>query len=270
MTSGLSVVVPAYNESEGLRPAIAQIRANVAALGVPFEIVIVNDGSKDDTGAIANAIAAEDPHVRVIHHARNRRVGAALKTGAANVLNEWMVLNPVDNAIPTEELRAMLAAARQADIVVGYRGDRPGYHAWMKWASGVYRDMLAALFRLRLRDYNWCCLYRTEVLRSLPMKYEGILGFPEMLIRAHDAGYELVEVPLSMKARVTGRPTVSRIRVLAKTSMDLLGLAADVRLNPTPKKPSNGKRPAPPSPSTRVATSPPMRAKSPSEAERPS
>lgn len=230
MVLGLSVVVPAFNEEESLAEAIAAIRTNVAALSLPFEIVIVNDGSADRTGAIADELARTDSTVRAVHHPKNRRVGAALKTGAGHARHPWMVLNPVDNPIPTTELADMLAASIEADIVVGYRSERPGYRPWMQFASRVYHDMLQVLFGMRLRDFNWCCLYRTDVLRGTPMKHEGILGFPEVLIRAHHAGHRLVEVPLSMRARVTGRPTVSKMKTLANTVVDVLALAWDVRV----------------------------------------
>ena len=228
--SGLSFVVPAFNEEESLEDAIAAIRANAASLGCPFEVVIVNDGSSDRTGEIADSISQRDSAIRVIHHPRNRRVGAALKTGAANARFEWMVLNPVDNPIPPEELRNLIAASRHASIVVGYRSERPGYRLWMRFASRVYHDMLMVLFGVRLKDFNWCCLYRTELLRSLPMKNEGILGFPEVLIRAARSGEPLIEVPLSMRERVTGRPTVSKMKVLGRTVVDMMGLVWDVRV----------------------------------------
>jgi hypothetical protein len=152
-----------------------------------------------------------------------------------------MVLNPVDNPIPTSELQNLLAASKDVAIVVGYRSERPGYRPWMRFASRVYHDMLSLLFGMRLKDFNWCCLYRTEVLRATPMKHEGILGFPEVLIRAHRAGHALAEVPLSMRARVTGRPTVSKMRVLANTVVDVFALAWDVRVHggrdPHPSRP---------------------------------
>jgi glycosyltransferase involved in cell wall biosynthesis len=227
---GLTVVVPAFNEEESLASAISEIRSNVAALSIPFEIVIVNDGSSDRTGAIADELSRADPAIRAIHHPKNRRVGAALKTGAAHARHRWMVLNPVDNPIPTTELQDMLAASKDVAIVVGYRSERAGYRPWMRFASRVYHDMLSVLFGLRLKDFNWCCLYQTEVLRATPMQNEGILGFPEVLIRAHHAGHALAEVPLSMRARVTGRPTVSKVRVLANTVVDVFALAWDVRV----------------------------------------
>ena len=247
MVPGLSVVVPAYNEEESLAESIADIRANVAALSVPFEIVIVNDGSKDRTGAIADELSLGDPIIRAVHHPKNRRVGAALKTGAKNARYPWMVLNPVDNPIPTAELQILLAASHGAAIVVGYRSARPGYRRWMRVASRIYHDMLQMLFDMRLKDFNWCCLYRTDVLRTTPMKNEGILGFPEVLIRAYRAGHALVEVPLSMRERVTGRPTVSRMKTLANTVGDVLALAWDVRVRdgrlPSGEPPS-GERPS--------------------------
>ena len=235
--SGLSFVVPAFNEEESLESAIGAIRANAESLGFPFEIVIVNDGSSDRTGELADELSRRDSAIRAIHHPQNRRVGAALKTGAANASYEWMVLNPVDNPIPPNELRMLIAQTERASIVVGYRSQRPGYRLWMRVASRIYHDMLTVLFGVRLKDFNWCCLYRTEVLRSIPMKNEGILGFPEVLIRAARSGETLVEVPLSMRERVTGRPTVSKMKTLTGTALDMLGLAWDVRV----RGPLNGR-----------------------------
>lgn len=234
--AALTAIVPAFNEEETLVSAVTAIRANLRELGVPFEIVIVNDGSTDGTARIAEQFAADDRSIVVVHHERNRRIGAALKTGAETACHGWAVLVPVDNPIPATELRRLCAAAGDAAIAVGYREGRPGYPWWMRAASRVYHELLSALFGMRLRDFNWCCLYRTDVLRAVPIRHQGILGLPELLIRAHRDGYRLVEVPLSMRARISAnrRPTVSRVRTMASALLDVLVLCWELRVTGSP------------------------------------
>jgi len=227
---GLTVLVPAFNEATTLAASLTKIHSNVAELGVSFEILVVNDGSRDETGAIADDFAARDAHVRVFHHDENRRIGAVLRTGIAAARHNRLVLNPVDNPISSDELRRLLEASQHAAVAAGRRAGRPGYTMWMRSASATYNGLLRILFGVPLRDFNWCCLYRTDVLRSIVIRHDGILGVPEVLIRAYRGGHRIVEVPLSMRPRVSGRPTVSRLRTIRTAFLDMLDLFWELRV----------------------------------------
>ncbi|MBI1850951.1 MAG: glycosyltransferase family 2 protein [Planctomycetes bacterium] len=235
---GLTIVVPAFNEEESLAKSVAEMIDAASTLRVTLEILVVDDGSTDRTAWVASEMAAADPRVSVMRHEQNRRLGAALRTGIAGARHPRIILDPVDCPLRPEEFRALYEGCGRADIAVGFRDGRPGYPDWLRFASSIYHSLLRVALGVRLRDYNWCCGYRREIFESLPFHFDGIIALPEILARAHRAGLKLVEVPVGMRPRTVGKGTVRRIRVWTKLAIDLVRLAIDLRVRPTPRVPA--------------------------------
>ena len=229
MASGLTVVVPAFNEEASLREAITILLASVGGLGIPLEVVIVDDGSTDGTGEIAENLAHDVGPVRVVHHGVNQGWGEAVRTGIANAKHEFIVLSPVDNPVTGPQMVTFLEALSGADIVIGYRLGRAGYSPWLAFASRCYYFLVKYAFDLPFRDVNWIHVYRKTVIETIPLRLSGIVFPAEVLAKAHRRGYKIVEVHSEMKARTVGRPTVSRPRVMAKAMADLARLWLEVR-----------------------------------------
>ena len=234
MKPGLSIVVPAYNEETALAAAMERLAADVGTLAWPTEIVVVDDGSADRTGEIADELARALPDLRAVHHAVNQGWGQAVRTGIANCKHEFVVLAPVDSPPGAGELSAFLAAAADADVVVGYRGRRAGYPAWLALGSHGYHLAVCAMFGLSVRDVNWIHLYRKTAIESLPLRLSGIAFPAEVLARATRRGYRIAEVPCEMKPRTTGRATASRPRVIWKALRDVAGLWLELRREARP------------------------------------
>ncbi|HET8631268.1 MAG TPA: glycosyltransferase family 2 protein [Thermomicrobiales bacterium] len=220
----LTVIVPAYNEEPLLATALADLERELAASGQPHEIVLVDDASRDRTGQIADELAATRPHLRVAHHAVNGGIGAGIRTGIAEARGELLIVSPVDSPLTAAQVRDYVAAADGCDVVVGRRERRVGYTWWMRLGAKVYPAMLRALFRVPLHDFNWIHLYRRRVFDRVTIEYGGIVFLAEVLIKAHDAGFTLREIPTTMQARTSGRPTVSRPRVIWRTFLGALRL----------------------------------------------
>lgn len=229
MSPRLSIVVPAFNEEEGIDGAVAQIREAALPLEVPFEIVVVDDASSDGTAAHLEALAAGRSEVRAVRHERNLGIAGALRTGARAATADRVMIVPVDSPLTTAEMRALLGAAGDG-IAVGYRQERAGYVAWMRVAARVYHGLLCRAFRIRLRDLNWCCLYPRTILLGLPHRFDGVLGLPEILIRANRAGVRLTEVPVGMRPRTTGRATARRLGTMLTTVVNLGRLFVELEL----------------------------------------
>lgn len=225
----LAIVVPAYNEEASLESAVLSI-ASAAGRCIPdFEVIVVNDGSRDRTGEILDRIARTHPKVRAIHHPENRMIGGSLLSGLRAARASHMILVPVDNPLPEDRLRAFLAAADSADIAVGYRTERKGYRAWMSLGSRLYHGFCVLLFGVDLKDFMWISLYDREKILALHPRYEGIAIFPELLAKAASRGLRLAEVECPMVERKTGRATVSRLSRIAHLFLETLRLWAHVR-----------------------------------------
>lgn len=236
MSLGLTVIVPAYNEAASLKGAVESLVAGISAIGIPFEVVIVNDGSRDRTGEIAESLVRSLVGTRVVHHGMNQGFGGAVRTGIANAKHELIVFCPVDSPLTGPEAERFLAAIECADIVIGYREERPGYNFWMRAGSKCYHRLVCWLFDLKLRDVNWIHIYRRAAVGSLSLSQSGIVFLAEVLAKAHRRGYRISEICSKMRPRLSGRATVTRPRVLLRSLRDLFQLWREMQrpeLGPT-------------------------------------
>lgn len=220
----LSVVLPAYQEEALLDAAARRLHVTlVELLGDGFELVIVDDGSRDRTPEIADALAAELPHTQALHQA-NTGIGGAFQLGVAQATGEYVLLWPADMICTPEELSPYLDRAGQATVIVGCRRGRPGYGVLQRAGAWAYPLLVRRLFGLTLHDVNWICLYEREALSRVRLTRRGIPMLTEILVRIRDAGGTFVEVPVEMQSRQAGVATASRPSVQLRTLVDLMGL----------------------------------------------
>lgn len=217
----LTVVMPAYNEETLLAATAGDVRTALTTLGVSHELVIINDGSRDRTGEIADDLVRRHAGVRAFHQA-NQGLGGALRAGFARANGEYILCWPADTPVSAEDLAPFIAALGRADVLVGYRSRRAGYSAVMRLNSWLYPRLIALLFGLRLRDVNWVHLYRTRLIRDVPFTQKGIPMLAEALVRLRDVGATFVEVPSEMKPRTAGVASASRPVVMWRTLVSLL------------------------------------------------
>ncbi len=235
MNSGpdLTVVVPAYNEEALLAGSIRKLRASLDAISAAAEIVIVNDGSRDRTGVIADELAYELAGVAVCHQA-NQGIGGAFRTGAARATGEYVMLWPADMPAEPADLAPYLTHFGRADVIVGVRRARLGYNPVMRWNAWLYPRLVRLLFGLRLRDVNWVHAYRRDKLLRIRLTQRGIPMLAEALVRLRDAGATFIEVDVEMKMRAGGMASASRWRVMWRTLTGLLHFWQTWRHEPRP------------------------------------
>jgi glycosyltransferase involved in cell wall biosynthesis len=223
MTPFLTVFIPAYNEVSSLANCVAVILAKMDELEVPVEILVVDDGSRDGTGALADELAARQRRVRVVHHATNLGIGGAFLTAVREASSEWMILVPADLALHPDELRRYIQAAQGADIVVGLRSDRSDYTLLRKLVSYTNIFLIRTLFGMPVRQFQYISMYRLEVLRAIKIEYwRSAFFLAEVLIKARDQGRRLVEVEIRYAPRLSGRPTGARLRLVIATAFDII------------------------------------------------
>ena len=219
---GLSVVVPAYNEGAGLPAALDEIAAALQALGRPWEIVVVDDGSTDDTVAVARRVAAERANVRVVQNGSNLGIGGALRNGVREARLELVTIVPADIAFDLARLSDMLAAMEGADVLVCLRSDRRDSSLFRKVVSQVYIGLVQRLFALPLQQFNYIHVYRRAIFERVAYESNGVFFHAELLIRARDAGFVLREFPLEYRPRRAGAAKGARLRTIWRTFRDLV------------------------------------------------
>jgi glycosyltransferase involved in cell wall biosynthesis len=229
----LSVVVPAFNEEALLDDAIRRLRRTLDALRLSAEIIIVNDGSRDRTGAIADTLARELSGV-VAHHQENQGIGGAFRRGAALATGDYLILWPADMPADPADLAPYAAEFGRADVIVGVRRARVGYNPLMAFNSWLYPQLVATLFGLRLRDVNWIHAYRRSQFLRINLTQRGIPMLAEALVRLRDLGASFVEVDVEMKVRLGGVASASRLRVMRRTLTGLFSLWWTWRREPRP------------------------------------
>ena len=169
-----------------------------------YEVLVVNDGSSDGTGEIAERLAEELPGVRVIHHDTNRGFAAAYRTALAHARMSYFTFVPGDHEVTLDSVRDIFASVGEAEIVVPYHGT-PWTREWHRRVlTWVCTNEINVLMGRRLRYYQGPAVYPTALARSLPITADGFFFCTEMLIHALAAGYTWVEVPLTHQERSYG------------------------------------------------------------------
>jgi dolichol-phosphate mannosyltransferase len=221
MSPYVSVVVPAYNEEENLRPTVTQVAAKLDELEITFEIIIVNDGSVDQTREIAEGLCADDARTRLINHARNMGPGSGVLTGMDAAEGDFVIFIPADLALDLDELHKYFEASRECDLVVGIRSDRRDYSLFRKFVSHVNIALIKILFGMKERQFNYIHMYRRAMLDRINIESRGVFLTAEIMIKARDLGYRLQEVDITYVPRTAGAATCGNAETIFDTVRDL-------------------------------------------------
>lgn len=222
----LSVFFPAYNEEENIRAAVeGAARVLVESPYVSdYEIIIVNDGSRDATLALARELEAENPHVRVVDHGENKGYGAALKSGISAAQKEFIFFTDADLQFDIVELQNLLVQAEQYPVVIGYRAPRRDPLMRLLNAK-VWNALNRTLFGLKIRDIDCAFkLFRRDLVQSLNLHSHGAMISAEILIRLSRQGVAIKEVPVSHLPRVAGSPTGAKPSVIIRAFREMMRL----------------------------------------------
>lgn len=218
----LTVIVPVYNEKEGLKKNIFLICKKISNYIDNFEILIVNDGSSDGSGEIAEELSKnEEYHIRVIHHPANIGPGSGVHTGIKEARGEFIVFIPADIAIDLDQFDRYLDASKKADIVVGLRSNRKDYSLARKINSYVYIWMIKILFGMKQKQFNYVHMYKKEIFNRINIESKTVFLTAEILIKARDLGHIIEEVNINYIPRETGIASCGKVSVILKTFLDL-------------------------------------------------
>lgn len=219
----LTVIVPAKNEAPNLPICLRTLHTTLAQ--VAYEVLIIDDGSTDDTQTIARTLAGAQPdRVRVLVHEKNQGLGAALRTGFAAANAPYLMCCPADFAMAPEDWAPFAAQLGKADVLVGCRQRREGYNLLMRLNAKVYVNLVRFLFGLKLRDVNWICIYPREYVRQVDITQKGIPMLVEILVKLRDLGATFLEVDCRMQVRERGVPSAARYIVMWRTLTGLFKL----------------------------------------------
>ena len=225
----VSAVLPAFNEAGNLEQSVSRVAQALAAHARTFEIIVVDDGSGDDTPAILERLKLQHRELRVVRHPVNRGYGAALRSGFEAAQLGWVFLIDADNQFDPQEVRLLIARAADADIVAGYRQQRrdPLGRRLNAWA---FFTLVRTLFGPLAQDVNCAFkLMRRDLLGRMELHSEGALINTEILVLARRVHARIVEVPVHHYPRTSGRQTGANPRVVLRAFAELFAFRAEMR-----------------------------------------
>jgi glycosyltransferase involved in cell wall biosynthesis len=221
---GLSIVLPCFNESENLPDMVQDATVAAERVSAEYEIVIVDDGSRDGTAAVAAALEDVYEGIRLVIHLTNRGYGAAVRTGIAASSMPYVLLTDADLQFDLAEVERFIPALDQADVVVGFRISRSD-PAGRRAAAAAWNRLVRALYGLPFQDVDCAFkLFPRDLLRGMELRSTGAMFSTELLVKTLGEGARVSEVGVHHYPRVSGRPSGGNPRVVGRAFRELARL----------------------------------------------
>lgn len=220
----ISIIVMAYNEAGSLGATVKEIASVLKELDETSELIIVDDGSKDSTGEIADKLSGERDGVRAIHHEANKGLGAVYRTGFDHAQGNLISFFPADGQFPANIIKQFVPLMDVTDIVLGYLPERKS-SLLSKGLSKVERVLFRILFG-PMPKFQGVMMFKKTLLDTFKLKSSG-RGWTivmELILRAQKSGYRMMSVPTEYRPRMEGRSKVNNLSTIWANFMQLITL----------------------------------------------
>lgn len=216
LPGSLSLVLPAYNEAENIAAVVSRSLESLPTYADDFEIIVVDDGSRDATATIVATISAGDPRVRLQRHPRNRGYGGALATGFRASRGAYVMFMDADRQFDIDDLRLLAPFTRDFDIVAGFRMERNDPMHRRVFAE-MFNVTVRILFGVHMRDIDCAFkVFRGDLLRGMTLSAPGALINTEIQAKARRQGARVQQVGVHHYPRIAGSPTGGSPRVILR------------------------------------------------------
>jgi len=224
----ISVFFPCYNEQDNVERTVEQALAVLKKLNADFEVIIVDDGSSDATGQIADEISSRDKRVKVVHHRPNLGYGAALQSGFKAATKKLVFYTDGDGQFDIKEMPPLLPLMEQYDIVTCYRLNRQD-NLVRRLNGWAWTKLVCLLFNMKVRDIDCAFkLYKREIFDNIRMSSSGALIDTEILARAICKGYSITQKSVHHYPRTAGAQTGANLRVILRAFKELFKLRSQI------------------------------------------
>lgn len=215
----ISVFLPAYNEEENIQKTVLDIDKVLKEISQDYEILVINDGSVDETGQIVRNLSKKNNKIRLINHSKNKGYGGAIKSGLYNVRYPWVAQMDSDGQFDFAEIKKFLAESKKAGLIIGYR---------IKRTDNFYRQFMAKmlwladfiLFGLNVKDVD--CgfkLFKKKIIDIIPkLKTESAITVTEFVVRAKASGFKVAQVGVHHYSREKGEQTGGKPSIIIKAA----------------------------------------------------
>ncbi|MBI3251733.1 MAG: glycosyltransferase family 2 protein [Candidatus Omnitrophica bacterium] len=227
--TSLTLFFPCYNEAANVGVMIADAVKIGEEYGVDYEVLVVDDGSRDDSAEIVRRAAAKNPRVRLLQHPENRGYGAALRTGLENAQKDLVFLTDGDNQFQLADIEKLFSKIDSCDVVVGYRINRQD-KSYRRLNGFLWTRLTRLLFGLPVRDVDCAFkLFKHKTLENLELKSNHLLIHAEILARIQKKGFRIEEIGVTHYPRTAGKATATALGAILKTFGELFKLYWQIR-----------------------------------------
>ena len=213
---GISVIIMAFNEERNLASVVQEVTHVLADLPGDHEVLIIDDGSTDRTGALAEELAEGAPLVRTLHHEHNRGLGAVYRTAFDHARGAFVTFFPADGQAPAQIVAQFRPHMEQADMVLGYLPDGGAVSAWGSGLATAERVVYRLLFGSMPR-FKGIFMFRRSLLSTIHLRSTGERDWVicmELILRTARGGHRIVSVPTELRKRASGRSKVNSLPVI--------------------------------------------------------
>jgi glycosyltransferase involved in cell wall biosynthesis len=229
---GISVFLPCHNEEGNVERVVRNFSVQLPLVADEFEIIVVDDGSRDRTGAIADSLSSADPHIKTVHHPVNRGYGGAVISGAKAASLPYVLLCDGDGQFDPADIVRLAALMPENDIIVGRRINRAD--PFMRRLNGhAWTFLMRLFFGIRVHDVD--CgfkLFKREFIHDLDLRAQGAMISTEILARAASKGARIVEVDVQHLPRLSGEQSGAKLKVIFRAFRELTRLYRELRSKP--------------------------------------
>lgn len=211
----MSFVTPIYNE-EGIIAVMLQNLHEVIEAHPEWnaEVILVEDGSKDSTRSILETEVPKYPEMQLVLHETNMGYTPSLKDGLARARGSYIMYVGADEEFECSEIPNFVnilleKGAGHADLVLGVRWQRNAYKLHRFFMSIIYIFFLNFMFKVRFNDYNWSQAWSRELIEKINLRSKSLFILPEIIVRAHDLGYKIREIPSNHRGRQHGKSSLN-------------------------------------------------------------
>ncbi len=208
----ISFITPIYNEELNIA---GMLRNFFAVLNAHpewnWEVILIEDGSKDKTRAVLQKEMSQYPNAKLIIHEKNQGYTRSLKDGIAASRGKYLMYIGADEEFDSSEIPAFVDILKknETDVLLGVRWQRNAYQLFRFFLSVIYIFLLNYLFKIRINDYNWSQAWSRKLLDHIDLTSASLFILPEIIIKAHDLGYRIKEIPSNHRGRQAGKSSVN-------------------------------------------------------------
>jgi len=226
---GLSVFLPSHNEEGNVERVVRGYLAELPNIADDYEVIVVNDGSRDRTGEVAGRLAAENPHVKVVNHGTNRGYGGAVISGIRAASMPYVMLSDGDGQFDPKDAEKLAAFMPEYDVVVGRRAHRAD-HLMRRINGNAWTMLVRVVLGVTISDID--CgfkMFKRELLEGMELRAHGAMISTELMARLQGRGASIKEVDVQHLPRTAGEQSGANLQVVTRAFRELLILYAELR-----------------------------------------